>query len=107
MCPECSDKLNYKSKKREVKRLKKAEKKRKKAKHKEKVKADDDSGDESPRTPESAPPEEPTTSQEAVEAEAADDSLWKKGESLSSFTVYNCNVCSLFWVGSKLRNSQY
>ncbi|XP_063826728.1 protein FRA10AC1 homolog isoform X2 [Ostrinia nubilalis] len=73
LCPECSDKLNYRSKKREVKRLKK----KKKTKSKKNQAVEDTSGDENPRTPEGEPPGEATTSQTVAETESA-DSLWKK-----------------------------
>ncbi|KAL0880142.1 hypothetical protein ABMA27_002617 [Loxostege sticticalis] len=76
LCPECSDKLNYRSKKREVKRLKK----KKKTKHKDKQVVENESEGESPRTPEGEPPEEiePSTSQTVADEAQAADSLWKK-----------------------------
>ncbi|KPJ19835.1 Protein FRA10AC1-like [Papilio machaon] len=76
LCPECSEKLNYKSKKREVKRLKKSQKKRKK-----KGKCNDEtdmiSGDECTECLDNPP--EPSTSKEPVQPEEKDESLWKKG----------------------------
>ncbi|KAJ2951062.1 hypothetical protein O0L34_g5441 [Tuta absoluta] len=77
LCPECSEKLNYRSKKREVKRLKKQRKRKRRSKSQE----SDESGGESPKTPEESPPDaEPSSSTTAtVTAESIDESLWKKG----------------------------
>ncbi|CAH0719996.1 unnamed protein product, partial [Brenthis ino] len=74
LCPECSEKLNYKSKKREVKRLKKNQKKKKKGKENEKT--DDEQNDA--EIPEAAS-DEPSTSQQDVETIENEESLWKKG----------------------------
>ncbi|XP_072932688.1 protein FRA10AC1 homolog [Epargyreus clarus] len=76
LCPECSDKLNYRSKKREVKRLKKSEKKKKKNKNKDHSE-ESDSNDvtETDRIPDEEPSTSSTVAMETVE----EDSLWKKG----------------------------
>ncbi|XP_030025514.2 protein FRA10AC1 homolog [Manduca sexta] len=74
LCPECSNKLNYKSKKREVKRLKKNHK-RKKEKNKD---GSDSEIEESPRTSPGAS-DEPCTSTADETVTNADESLWKKG----------------------------
>ncbi|CAH2047143.1 unnamed protein product, partial [Iphiclides podalirius] len=75
LCLECSEKLNYKSKKREVKRLKKNLKKKKRI---ESSRGDDvNSGDECPPVEEIQP--EPSTSRETADSEwNKDESLWKK-----------------------------
>ncbi|XP_026748856.2 protein FRA10AC1 homolog isoform X2 [Galleria mellonella] len=77
LCPECSDKLNYKSQKREIKRLKKAHKKKKKSK--DRNKSDSDESGEEPHTPTVEPSDEPSTSQDTKDATtSSEDSLWKK-----------------------------
>ncbi|XP_075975115.1 protein FRA10AC1 homolog isoform X2 [Anticarsia gemmatalis] len=74
LCPECSDKLNYKSKKREIKRLKKSQKKKKKSK-----KVTDEEDDEETATEPTESTVEPSTSAEIVPTEnIAEESLWKK-----------------------------
>ncbi|XP_053604833.1 protein FRA10AC1 homolog isoform X2 [Plodia interpunctella] len=77
LCPECSKKLNYRSKKREIKRLKKGQKKRKRDKSRQK--SDDEEGRFSPHTPEpeDLEPEAETSTSKSVEDTNA-DSLWKK-----------------------------
>lgn len=76
LCPECSEKLNYKSKKREVKRLKKSHKKAKKNNRKESSDKEENEEEFSPQTPE---PEEPSTSTETAVATESNESLWRKG----------------------------
>ncbi|XP_041979725.1 protein FRA10AC1 homolog isoform X2 [Aricia agestis] len=71
LCPECSAKLNYKSKKREVKRLKRSGKRKKK--HREEPVAEENDTEEAPQLD-----EEPTTSTQLA-SEENPDSLWKKG----------------------------
>lgn len=90
LCPECSDKLNYRSKKREVKRLKK----KKKTKHKDKQVVENESEGESPRTPEGEPPEEiePSTSQTVADEGQAADSLWKKGKLSPKLRVHTVRL---------------
>lgn len=73
LCPECSEKLNYRSKKREIKRLKKSDKKKKRNKQEEDPESENVG---SPAAPEVL--EEPSTSTENV-VESNDESLWKKG----------------------------
>ncbi|CAK1585378.1 unnamed protein product [Parnassius mnemosyne] len=76
LCPDCSEKLNYKSKKREVKRLKKNQKKKKR---KDKTSSDVVTSDEECQ-PDLENQPEPSTSQEALETEVDKaESLWKKG----------------------------
>ncbi|XP_026489826.2 protein FRA10AC1 homolog isoform X2 [Vanessa tameamea] len=77
LCPECSNKLNYKSKKREIKRIKKNQKK----KRQRTDKYEDDSENEEDETgPSESVAEEPSTSaQTAEEIDNIEDSLWKKG----------------------------
>ncbi|XP_021197221.2 protein FRA10AC1 homolog isoform X2 [Helicoverpa armigera] len=75
LCPGCSDLLNYRSKKREVKRLKKSHKKTKKAKIPEKD-GNDENGQHS-GTQDNLE-EQPSTSAEAVASET-DDGVWKTG----------------------------
>ncbi|XP_063622156.1 protein FRA10AC1 homolog isoform X3 [Cydia splendana] len=77
LCPECSDKLNYRSKKREVKRLKKSRKKKKKTKNKDSSSEKESSDEEESSAPSETA--EPAASTSAVEAGATDESLWKKG----------------------------
>ncbi|XP_028033676.1 protein FRA10AC1 homolog isoform X2 [Bombyx mandarina] len=76
LCPDCSAKLNYKSKKREVKRLKKSQRKKK---HKNES-SGDESDCEGPKTPPLDVPAEPSTSKGQMQAsEDIEESLWKKG----------------------------
>ncbi|XP_013193558.1 protein FRA10AC1 homolog isoform X2 [Amyelois transitella] len=77
LCPECSDKLNYRSKKREIKRLKKSHKKRKRGKCSEQPDEEDEQS-HSPHTPEpeQISEEEPSTSKSVKDTSA--ESLWKK-----------------------------
>ncbi|XP_047524241.1 protein FRA10AC1 homolog isoform X2 [Pieris napi] len=70
LCPECSEKINYRSKKREIKRLKKSHKKKKRGK--ESVEEDD-----VPQIETEDISEEPSTSVPAVNDDG--NSLWKKG----------------------------
>lgn len=74
LCPDCSMKLNYKSKKREIKRLKKNKKVSKKSKR-----SNSNDNDE-PGTPElidDIPTTSDVTQNEPTEKE--DSSLWQKG----------------------------
>ncbi|XP_059057435.1 protein FRA10AC1 homolog isoform X2 [Achroia grisella] len=75
LCPECSVKLNYKSQKREIKRLKKAHKKRHKDKEKNKSYSEDSGEEENPSV---TPSDEPSTSQDPKDTTSSSDSLWKK-----------------------------
>uniref|UniRef100_A0A2A4J5W9 Protein FRA10AC1 homolog n=1 Tax=Heliothis virescens TaxID=7102 RepID=A0A2A4J5W9_HELVI len=73
LCPGCSDLLNYRSKKREVKRLKKSHKKTRRARIPDKE-GNGENGHNS-----GAPDDrvEPSTSAEAVTSETDEGSLWK------------------------------
>lgn len=86
MCPACSDKLNYRSKKREVKRMKKRQKKRKSSKDRDN--SDEGSNIEGGPLLETIP--EPSTSAAAViaNAENVGDSLWKKGKFSTFFFIH-------------------
>ncbi|GBP85404.1 Protein FRA10AC1 [Eumeta japonica] len=80
LCPDCSQKLNYKSKKREIKRLKKSQKKKKN----KRCESDSETEVFEPRTPE--PQNTPTTSaaMDSEKVDISDDSvLWKKGTLLT------------------------
>ena len=77
MCPGCSELLNYRSKKREVKRLKRSQKKSKKSKMPESEESEDEEELLLPGTPEE--PVEPSTSAEAEAVETDEASLWKMG----------------------------
>lgn len=82
LCPECSEKLNYKSKKREVKRLKKSEKKKKRKERN--IEEEEKGDDECLPVGENQP--EPGTSKETVDTGSdKDESLWKKG----TIVIYN------------------
>ncbi|XP_032516613.2 protein FRA10AC1 homolog isoform X2 [Danaus plexippus] len=72
LCPECSAKLNYRSKKREVKRLKRRSKRKKNRND-----SDEDSEDNDERAEIEPEVGEPSTSQETEPGN--DESLWKKG----------------------------
>ncbi|XP_073954961.1 protein FRA10AC1 homolog [Choristoneura fumiferana] len=75
LCPECSDKLNYKSKKREVKRLKKSQKKKKKRIERESSSEKESEDDEAP----SALQELDAVASTSTHPEETNESLWKKG----------------------------
>jgi protein FRA10AC1 len=78
LCPECSDKLNYRSKKREIKRLKKRGKSKKSKKD---ISSEDVSKDNDTNSATEDIQEEPSTSSSlnlTVNTET-DESLWKKG----------------------------
>ncbi|XP_049872320.1 protein FRA10AC1 isoform X2 [Pectinophora gossypiella] len=77
LCPECSEKLNYRSKKREVKRLKKRHKKKKK--NKEKDDSGEESGEESLEAAEIEMEPSTSTAAENTTVESVNESLWKKG----------------------------
>ncbi|XP_034829457.1 protein FRA10AC1 homolog [Maniola hyperantus] len=79
LCPECSEKLNYKSKKREVKRLKKSQKKKRKSRDKGPSDSDDTVNEESTEVVESGT-QEPSSSNPATDSMIdREESLWKKG----------------------------
>ncbi|RVE52396.1 hypothetical protein evm_003034 [Chilo suppressalis] len=80
LCPECSDKLNYRSKKREVKRLKKKRKSNKKSGDDEDVPYDEEPIDCEPHTPEEETTEQPSTSSSCDLTEGTEEgaALWKK-----------------------------
>lgn len=86
LCPGCSELLNYRSKKREVKRLKKSQKKSKKEAKKPEIEESEDEEEEliCPGTPEE--PEEPSTS-EVGDAEPDEAALWRRGMYRRAFSI--------------------
>ncbi|XP_050091046.1 protein FRA10AC1 homolog [Anopheles aquasalis] len=95
LCPKCSDKLNYRSKKREVKRMKRRERKAKASKHKPRPRSSSECSEEGnspeqePTTEE--PSEEPTDSPDRAEQipsiESQDyESNWTKGSEVEEKT---------------------
>ncbi|CAG4930019.1 unnamed protein product [Colias eurytheme] len=76
LCPECSAKLNYRSKKREIKRLKKNLKRKKKRNVEDDKSESEDENNEI--VPEETQVEEPSTSKTDETADSG-NSLWKKG----------------------------
>lgn len=95
MCPECSDKLNYKSKKREVKRLKKSQKKKKKKRTERESSSEKESEDEEAPSAPQEPDAIASTSAHPVETE---ESLWKKGTSEQRYVL--CLFPGLLLVGT-------
>ncbi|CAH2241741.1 protein FRA10AC1 [Pararge aegeria] len=81
LCPECSEKLNYKSRKREVKRLKKSQKKKKRKgtdTDRELSESDHSETEASTVVPETEA-KDPSTSNPASDSTVENESLWKKG----------------------------
>uniref|UniRef100_A0A2M3ZBD6 Protein FRA10AC1 n=1 Tax=Anopheles braziliensis TaxID=58242 RepID=A0A2M3ZBD6_9DIPT len=95
LCPKCSDKLNYHSKKREVKRMKKRERRAKTTKHKPRVRSSSECSVER-NTPEKEPTteepsEEPTDSPDRAEHITSSEpqnfeNTWTKGPEVEEKT---------------------